>query len=120
TRPRSQGTFHVGGHTKHLTCKRANRPQFNRNLVGSRNYLLSRPVSTRSQDRHSDIMRKQMLFIIALAIISNLSARAARNNILLVIADDYGTDSNSLYNTNSKASLPPTPNINSLYTNGVL
>jgi len=41
-------------------------------------------------------------------------------NILLVIADDYGIDSNSLYNTNAKASLPPTPNINSLRTNGVL
>lgn len=52
--------------------------------------------------------------------IATLPARAARNNILLVIADDYGTDSNSLYNTNSKASLPPTPNINSLRTNGVL
>jgi arylsulfatase A-like enzyme len=67
-------------------------------------------------------MRKRILlgFVVASALISNLPALAARNNILLVIADDYGTDSNSLYNTNSKASLPPTPNINSLYTNGVL
>src|SRR5688572_16200612 len=41
-------------------------------------------------------------------------------NILLVIADDYGTDSLSLYTTNANASLPPTPNINSLYSSGVL
>src|SRR5687767_4403991 len=41
-------------------------------------------------------------------------------NILLVIADDYGTDSLSLYNTNASASLPPTPNINSLCNSGVL
>lgn len=41
-------------------------------------------------------------------------------NILLIIADDYGTDSNSLYNTTGNASLPPTPNINSLYNSGVL
>src|SRR3954464_11993486 len=72
--------------------------------------------------KHRDTMRKRILlgFVVASALISNLPALAARNNILLVIADDYGTDSNSLYNTNSKASLPPTPNINSLYTNGVL
>jgi arylsulfatase B len=49
-------------------------------------------------------------------IITNTPGR----NILLVIADDFGTDSLSLYNTNANASLPPTPNINSLYNSGVL
>ncbi len=58
--------------------------------------------------------------IIALAFFATQPAFSAQPNILLVIADDYGTDSCSLYNTNSKASLPPTPRISSLYTNGVL
>ena len=50
-----------------------------------------------------------------------LSASAAQKNILLLIADDYGVDSSSLYNsTNTGASLPPTPNIASLATNGVV
>jgi arylsulfatase A-like enzyme len=57
---------------------------------------------------------------LGLALLTTLTSIAARPNILLVIADDIGVDSHSLYNTNSKASLPPTPNINSLYTNGVL
>ena len=46
--------------------------------------------------------------------------RTSGTNILFVIADDYGTDGNSLYNTNARASLPRTPNINSLYDSGVL
>ena len=43
-----------------------------------------------------------------------------KNNILLIIADDYGVDSSSLYNTNASAVLPPTPNINALAQQGVL
>src|SRR5262245_3877887 len=46
-------------------------------------------------------------------------AFAAAKNILLVIADDFGIDSQSLYNTNPAASLPPTPNINALTARGV-
>ena len=46
--------------------------------------------------------------------------RTSGTNILLVIADDLGTDGLSLFNTNARASLPPTPNINSLYDSGVL
>ena len=54
-------------------------------------------------------------------ILASLSANAAPKNILLIIADDYGVDSSSLYNsTNTGASLPPTPNIASLATNGVV
>lgn len=46
---------------------------------------------------------------------------AAHQNILLIIADDYGADSSALYNTASASvSLPPTPNINALATNGVV
>ena len=48
------------------------------------------------------------------------SARSAQN-ILLIIADDYGVDSSILYNsTNTGAQLPPTPNIAALATNGVV
>ena len=51
----------------------------------------------------------------------NFSAVAAPKNILLIIADDYGVDSSLLYNsTNNGAKLPPTPNIASLATNGVV
>src|SRR5689334_232360 len=46
-------------------------------------------------------------------------ASAASKNILLVIADDYGIDGQSLYNNNPAASLPPTPNINALAARGV-
>src|SRR5205809_7026994 len=46
---------------------------------------------------------------------------AATENILLIIADDYGVDSSSLYNsTNTGASLPPTPNIVSLAQDGIV
>lgn len=45
----------------------------------------------------------------------------AKQNILLLIADDYGVDSSSLYNsTNLGAVLPPTPNIASLASTGVV
>ncbi len=76
-----------------------------------------------SSPRHNlSFLRERIVLCLfmAFAIFSNVSVVLARNNILLVIADDYGTDSNSLYNTNAKASLPPTPHINSLHTNGVL
>ena len=43
----------------------------------------------------------------------------AANNVLLIIADDYGTDACSLYNTSPGASLAPTPNIASLAANGI-
>jgi arylsulfatase A-like enzyme len=49
-----------------------------------------------------------------------LPASAAQRNVLLIIADDYGIDANSLYNTSPGAALPPTPNINALKTSGVM
>jgi arylsulfatase A-like enzyme len=51
----------------------------------------------------------------------SLGFAAPTNNILLIIADDYGADSSRLYNTPaSGASLPPTPNIISLAQQGVV
>jgi arylsulfatase A-like enzyme len=44
---------------------------------------------------------------------------AQQHNVLLIIADDLGTDSHSLYNSSPGAVLPPTPNINALKTTGV-
>ncbi|TAL04034.1 MAG: sulfatase [Verrucomicrobia bacterium] len=63
-----------------------------------------------------------LLSMLALGISSfNFSAQASPKNILLIIADDYGADSSSLYNsTNNGASLPPTPNIVSLVSSGVV
>lgn len=58
---------------------------------------------------------------IVLAVVMGLPALAAQPNILLIIADDYGADSSSLYNsTNSGASIPPTPNIEALARSGVV
>src|SRR6478672_6620682 len=44
-----------------------------------------------------------------------------KKNILIIIADDLGADSQSLFNSATNgATLPPTPNINSLATNGIV
>ncbi len=43
-----------------------------------------------------------------------------RPNILMIIADDFGVDSHPFYNADTNARFPPTPNINRLYTNGVM
>src|SRR5664279_5024196 len=49
------------------------------------------------------------------------AAAAPKNNILLIIADDYGADSSALFNsTNAGASLAATPNIDKLGRSGVL
>ena len=40
-------------------------------------------------------------------------------NVLFLIADDYGLDASSLYNTSPGASLPPTPNLATLASGGV-
>jgi arylsulfatase A-like enzyme len=49
------------------------------------------------------------------------SANGASKNILLIIADDMGSDASTFYNsTNGGAKLAPTPNIASLVTNGVV
>ena len=45
--------------------------------------------------------------------------QAQQRNVLLIIADDLGTDSHGLYNTSPGAVLPPTPNINALKATGV-
>ena len=44
---------------------------------------------------------------------------AGSKNILVIVADDFGIDSLALYNKHPSASLPPTPNIDSLAARGV-
>jgi arylsulfatase A-like enzyme len=44
---------------------------------------------------------------------------AQQHNVLLIIADDLGTDSLAIYNNTPGAALPPTPNIDALKANGV-
>src|SRR5207247_7982931 len=68
--------------------------------------------------RHSPTRHILASLCMLLALISAVSA--AQQNILLIIADDYGVDSNSLYNSSPSASLPPTPTIASLAQGGVL
>ena len=59
--------------------------------------------------------------ILATTLAIAVSAMATQQNILLIIADDYGADGSSLYNsTNTGASLPPTPNIKALAQTGVV
>ena len=58
-------------------------------------------------------MKFSLLFFLLFA----LPASAARN-VLLIIADDFGTDSLGLYNPAAGATAP-TPNLNALAANGV-
>ena len=55
-----------------------------------------------------------VLFWLLLLVAAPVGAR----NVLLLIADDYGIDSAHLYNATPGATLPPTPNIDSLKTGG--
>ena len=48
------------------------------------------------------------------------TAVGQQRNVLLIIADDLGTDSLGLYNSSAGANLPPTPNINALKAGAVL
>jgi arylsulfatase A-like enzyme len=59
------------------------------------------------------------ILIVFLPLLAVFSVSAATKNILVVIADDFGADSHSLYNTHPAASLPPTPTINALAARGV-
>jgi arylsulfatase A-like enzyme len=54
----------------------------------------------------------------ALWFLALITAAHAGNNVLLIIADDLGTNSQSLYNTNAGATAP-TPHINALAASGV-
>ena len=47
------------------------------------------------------------------------SWQTKRHNILLLIADDFGLDNLSIYNTNTAASLPSLPNITALGQSGI-
>jgi arylsulfatase B len=61
-----------------------------------------------------------MFALLALLVFVTPLRAAGTNNILLIIADDYGFDSSILYNTHPAASLPPTPNLVALAQRGVL
>ena len=54
----------------------------------------------------------------AFILLTLVSYALAGNNVLLLIADDYGVDANSLYNSTAGATAP-TPNINALAASGV-
>ena len=80
------------------------------------------PESRWDSRRRFDAWSLRLLWLLVLGAWSfSFPLHAAPQNILLLIADDYGVDSSSLYNsTNTGAQLPPTPNINSLASNGVV
>jgi len=63
---------------------------------------------------------KAALKFLLLSTLALSAASAQQRNVLLIIADDYGIDSASLYNSSPGAVLPPTPNINALKTSGVM
>ena len=63
---------------------------------------------------------KVAITLLASLVLALTPAFAVQRNILLIIADDYGIDSNSLYNTSPGVALPPTPNINALKASGVM
>jgi arylsulfatase A-like enzyme len=65
---------------------------------------------------------KARLVASLLTLVLALTATAQqKKNILFIIADDLGADSQSLFNSvTNGATLPPTPNIDSLATNGVV
>jgi arylsulfatase A-like enzyme len=55
---------------------------------------------------------------ILVVFLTSIVAASAGNNVLLIIADDYGTDSSPLYNTTAGATAP-TPRIAALAASGV-
>lgn len=58
--------------------------------------------------------------LLPLVFLSVASAQTNHNNILLLIADDFGIDNLALYNTNASASIPSLPNITALGQSGVV
>lgn len=58
------------------------------------------------------------LFLLAVTCAFALPAQAS-NNVLLIIADDFGVDACRLYNTASGAQLAPMPNLDNLAASGV-
>lgn len=57
--------------------------------------------------------------LLSLLLFGAVACARGGNNVLLIIADDYGTDSSALYNSTVGASLPPTPHLNALASAGV-
>lgn len=63
--------------------------------------------------------RTRTSLLVTLCMLAAHAAVAAQRNILLIIADDYGVDSSSIFNSTGGASLPPTPNLSALAADGV-
>lgn len=84
--------------------------------------LASGIQSVRHHNRPTDskTMNPLCTAVALLLICSGTLSLQAQQNILLIIADDYGIDSSSLYNMDAAASQPPTPTINVLASSGVL
>lgn len=57
--------------------------------------------------------------LLSISLFLTLPLAAQNRNVLLIIADDMGIDSHSLYNSSGTADLPPTPNIDDLKLTGV-
>ena len=58
-------------------------------------------------------------FLICVAVLVLTISTALGRNVLLVIADDLGTDGLAAFNTNANASVPATPTIDALVRRGV-
>lgn len=58
-------------------------------------------------------------WITIIAICLNLAAFARQTNVLLIIADDLGIESLAAFNDDPSASLPPTPTIDNIQSNGI-
>lgn len=88
-------------------------------LISTTRFVGKIPGSASARHR-ATVPAMNRLLVLACAWLA-CTAHAAPQNILLIIADDYGADGSSLYNsTSAGASLPPTPNLAALATNGVV
>ncbi len=61
----------------------------------------------------------KLKWIITATILLSLAAQAQQTNVLLIIADDLGIDSLAAFNDDPLASLPPTPMIDNIQSNGI-
>ena len=64
----------------------------------------------------SNVMKTFYQTFLAIGLVA--TAVAQQRNVLLIIADDLGTDSLALYNSSPGAALPPTPNIDAIARDG--
>ncbi len=65
-------------------------------------------------------MDKAVLALLTVVLLVTTSPAERKSNILLIIGDDMGIDSFSLYNDHAGATFPPTPNLDALAARGIL